>query len=426
MFLIFLCLIQVTYSQIVKKIINKLKDKYREKQKLTNHISVRSVSYSIKQFLVNYKSKLLNLNLEDCINLYPIRDVSINVHSGVIQKNNIVLKKYISPILYESLSNTTFHTFIYGELYKFLKQKEDLLIKKKKDLIYLDVKRNKNNYYHFVHDNLLGFIFVLENYKGSFELLFNRGISTYINEYVNLLSQVYKKKINSFKNKEKIRIKNRIIFAQNMSYHKISSFDDYKQTTNNFKKLINPKYNIYNIPTKYFSETKNETININQLNYIVPRDFIFTLQNFIKKLLKLGIIKKKIKKNYYCKRLTNSEDHYRNRLIENEKKFEKYLLSKGFETVVFDKLPITKQIEIGYNSKTLIGLNGANLTNSIFKKNGNIIEIFSGNEDLDSKFYKNLAEQKKLNYYRLCFKKNNKLNTIINYTELDKLLKKIK
>ena len=74
----------------------------------------------------------------------------------------------------------------------------------------------------------------------------------------------------------------------------------------------------------------------------------------------------------------------------------------------------------------MIGLNGANLTNSIFKKNGNIIEIFSGKEDLDSKFIKNIAEQKKLNYHRITFKKNDKLKTIINYKELEKLLKKIK
>ena len=409
----------------MKKFINKLKDIYNERQILSNYISVRSVSYSNKQIFVTYKSKLLNLNVEDCINFYPIRDVSINVKTGVIQKNNIVLKKYISPILYESLSNITFHKFIYGDLYKVLKLNDDLLIKKKENLIYLDIKENKSNYYHFVYDNLLGFIFILENYKNNFELLFNAGISNYINEYMDLLSIIYKKKKNSFKHKEKIRIKNNIIFVQNLSYHKISNFDECRLLKNNFKRLINPQYNIYNIPTKYFSKINNETININPLHYIVPNDFIFTLENFIKKLLKSGIIKKKIKKNYYCKRLPNNENLYKNRLIHDEKKFEKYLLSKGFEIVVFDSLPVAKQIEIGYNSKILIGLNGANLTNSIFKKNGNIIEIFSGKEDLGSKFIKNIAEQKKLNYYRLCFKKNNKLKTVIDYDKLEKLLKKI-
>ncbi len=73
----------------------------------------------------------------------------------------------------------------------------------------------------------------------------------------------------------------------------------------------------------------------------------------------------------------------------------------------------------------MIGLNGAILTNSIFKRSGNIIEIFSGKEDLGSKFIKNITEQKKLNYYRLCFKKNNNLKTIIDYAKLEKLLKKI-
>ena len=410
----------------MKKYIKKLKDKYRERQTLSNYISVRSVSYSLQQILVSYKSKLLNLNVKDCINFYPINDVSINVRSGVIQKNNIVLEKFISPILYESLSNITFQKFIHHDLYKILKLDEDLLINKKKDIIYLNIKENKSNYYHFIYDNLLGFIFILENYKGSYELLFNKGIAKFINEYMNLLSQVYNKKILSFKNKEKIRIKNNIIFTQCLEYHKISTFDENKPRKNKIKNFLNPKYNIYNIPTKYSSKKNNETININPLNYIVAKEFFFTLEKFIKILLKLGIIKKKIKKNYYCKRLQNPKNQYKNREIYDENKFEKYLLSKGFEIVVFDNLPINKQIEIAYNSKTLIGLNGANLTNSIFKKNGNIIEIFSGNEDLDSKFYKNLAEQKKLNYYRLCFKKNNKLNTIINYTELDKLLKKIK
>ena len=79
-----------------------------------------------------------------------------------------------------------------------------------------------------------------------------------------------------------------------------------------------------------------------------------------------------------------------------------------------------------HNSNTIIGLHGANLTNSVFKKNGNLVEIMSGKGALSSELYMHLAEQRKINYYRIQFKKNKKNETVVDYKKLNNLLNKIK
>ena len=77
-----------------------------------------------------------------------------------------------------------------------------------------------------------------------------------------------------------------------------------------------------------------------------------------------------------------------------------------------------------YNSKIVVGLFGSNLTNIIFKKTGNVIEL-TDKTDLTSKFYKNICEQRNINHYRLNFNKNKNQETLINYKLLGNLIDKL-
>ena len=405
--------------------IKKIREKLREKQKLINYISIRSISYSIKQSLVSYESKLLNLSLNDSINFYKIKDVSINIESGVIQKNNIVLKKFISPIIYESLTNISFGEFLYRNTYKLFRVKEDLIINKKRNIIYFNIKENKWNYYHFVYDNLLRFIFILEDYKEQYDILYNTGITNYANEYMDLLSIVYKKKLILFKNKKKIRIKNNIIFVKNQEYNKLGNFYDNSIKKEKVKNDNSSKYSIYNFPMNHLSKKTNQS-NINHtIDNVMPKDYFIKLDDFISKLLNMKIIKKRKKKNIYCKRLTNNNySRYKVRKVYDEEKFENFLKSKGFETVIFDNLSVIEQIDIMHNSGIVIGLFGANLTNTIYKQAGSLIEIID-EKNISAKHYQNICEQINLDFFSLNFKVNKNTETLINYKTLEKLLNKL-
>ena len=411
-------------NSLSRTILRKIKDRLNKRQELSNYISIRSISYSFKQILVSYRSKLLNLNLKDFLHFYKIKNISINVASGVIQKNNIVIKNFISPIIYESIKNYTFYYFIFYDHYKFLKLKDDLIINNKNDLIYFDIKENKSTYYHFINDNLLRFIFILENYKEKFVILYNSDIAKYINDYMKLLSLIYNKKLIPFKNKNKIKIKGNTIFVHNSDYHKLGYYYDNSEKKNKIKKDNDFVFSVYNYPIKKFIKNKNETINNHFLQDINPSDYYSVLDEFLSKLLKTKKIVNKKKRNIYCKRLRVGGSSYKSRKVRNEHEFELFLKSKGFEIVIFDYLDITEQIDIMYNSKIVVGLFGSNLTNIIFKKTGNVIEL-TDKTDLTSKFYKNICEQRNINHYRLNFNKNKNQETLINYKLLGNLIDKL-
>ena len=305
----------ININSLSKKILRKIRDKLNRRQEISNYISIRSISYSFKQILVSYRSKLLNLNLKDFLYFYKINDISINVTTGVIQKNNIVIKNFISPIIYESIKNYTFYYFIFCGDYKILKLKDDLIINNKSDLIYFENKENKSTYYHFINDNLLRYIFILENYKEKFLILYNSGVAKYINDYMKLLSLIYNKKLIPFKNKDKIKVKGNTIFVHNSDYHKLGYYYDNSIKKNKVKKDKDFVYSVYNYPIKKFEKKKNEIINNHFIQDINPSDYYSTLDKFLSKLLKTKKIVNKKKRNIYCKRLNVGDSSYKTIIV---------------------------------------------------------------------------------------------------------------
>lgn len=87
------------------------------------------------------------------------------------------------------------------------------------------------------------------------------------------------------------------------------------------------------------------------------------------------------------KNLTNSSDYRRIyisrkktnfRNVVNEKQVMEFLQKFGFQSVVLESLPISKQVDLLANAEVLISPHGAGLTNIIFCSPGTkIIEIFS-------------------------------------------------
>ncbi len=207
-------------SFLKKKIIEYLK----KNKNFLNIISIRAYSYSFSLIQNKFKSKILNINFLEYINLYKVKNIIINIPSGVIQKNDSVIKNLKKSILYETLENNFYFNQIFTNKFSSLNQNPDKILKNKSDIYYFKIKDNKSNYYHFVNDNFISLIFLLENYKKDFEILYNGSISKYINSYLNLISKVYKKKLIPFKNCKNIVVKNNLIFASNTTYSKEGFF----------------------------------------------------------------------------------------------------------------------------------------------------------------------------------------------------------
>lgn len=413
-------------TNIVKS--NYLKKKFLEFIKLRsnfqNIISLRAFSYSIFNIKNKYKSKMLNLNILEYINVYKIKNVNLNIPLGIIQKNSVVLNNFKNPILSETIQNNFYYNLIFGNRYKYLNKRYDLIIKEKGDIYYFKINDNKSNYYHFLNDNLVPLIFFLENYKKDIKILFNSNISSSINSYLSLISKIYKRKIIKFKNNRNIFVKN-LVYAQPLTYSKDGLFYIHNKNSKTIKNLTNAVYSIYNYPIKFKKNKNNEAFINNQfISNVVSTDQYNSIDEFIKKLIKSKIIKRKKKLNYFLARKKSSG--YRNRILENNEMIENYFKSKNFKIIYFDTMSITKQIECMINSNIVVGIHGANLANCIFKsKKTKLIEFYPSDSQINADFYKYISEQRNLDYHRINCQYNKDQKLILDLKVLETLLKKL-
>ena len=110
------------------------------------------------------------------------------------------------------------------------------------------------------------------------------------------------------------------------------------------------------------------------------------------------------------------ENKLKNRLVHEEEKLIKYLKNKNFKIISFENKNIKDQIEIILNSNVVIGVHGANLTNTVFKeKGGSVIELFPFDSIRDGCYYEYIAEQRKLKFFRINCKENNN-GILVNYS----------
>ena len=70
--------------------------------------------------------------------------------------------------------------------------KKAITINSNDDHLYFNIKNNKPNHYHFIEDNLVALIDFLENYNNKITIVFRDDISDSINQYLNLISKIYK------------------------------------------------------------------------------------------------------------------------------------------------------------------------------------------------------------------------------------------
>ena len=108
---------------------------------------------------------------------------------------------------------------------------------------------------------------------------------------------------------------------------------------------------------------------------------------------------KDLPKKFYIDR-SDSKSNLKNfRYIINENELKNFLKDKGFEFVRLSELSFREELKIFNNAETVVGLQGAGLTNLIWSNNKTkIIELRS---NLTNKLYENLAKDNKINFDKL-------------------------
>jgi capsular polysaccharide biosynthesis protein len=197
----------------------------------------------------------------------------------------------------------------------------------------------------------------------------------------------------------------RLVYAKNLNVKRIYVPDELKIIIKSTKIIdyLKPKKIIY------YNSYKNHIFkNANYLTHIETRNDnkIYTKQirdyrDYLKK--------QTFKHNKMYEYVLVSRENNKRKLL-NEDELYNSLKPMGFTKVFFEKLSLSKQIEICRNAKILLGYHGAGLSNSFFmRKNQHLLEIV--NTNYNHPWYEIYSKVLNLNY--------NKLFCLTNYKNLD-------
>tara|TARA_Y100000741_G_scaffold339201_1_gene299874 strand:- start:134 stop:622 length:489 start_codon:yes stop_codon:yes gene_type:complete len=108
---------------------------------------------------------------------------------------------------------------------------------------------------------------------------------------------------------------------------------------------------------------------------------------------------KNIVDNIYIDRADVKSNKKEQRIIKNEEQVKNFLNKNKFKSVKLHEISFSKQVELFYNAKCIVGLHGGGFANLSFCKPGaKVIELRSKNAGTP---IKNLAEKNNLNYNSL-------------------------
>lgn len=88
------------------------------------------------------------------------------------------------------------------------------------------------------------------------------------------------------------------------------------------------------------------------------------------------------------------------RKINNDDELIEFLTYEGFLICHLEDLSIKEQANLFFNSKLILAQHGAGLTNLLYTRNADVIEVFQSRND-HLNHYRDLALEKKLKYYSL-------------------------
>ena len=155
-----------------------------------------------------------------------------------------------------------------------------------------------------------------------------------------------------------------------------------------------------------YRHIKSDQIIVTTHPWQVSKDVLKDIENlpiWISEWLKEKFLSHKsnkdLPKKFYIDR-SDSKSNLKNfRYIINENELKSFLKDKGFKFVRLSELSFREEIKIFNNAETVVGLQGAGLTNLIWSNNKtNIIELRS---NLTNKLYENLANDNKINFKKL-------------------------
>ena len=391
----------------IKKYIRKIEEYFFKKYtNIVNLLPISSLGEIIFQYETKFKNNIYKVNFSSFVNVFRVKNFTIDTSTNLIFNNELSYKNFNPIVIWESLDD-----FIYRKIFKnslnmkIAFKKKAITINSNDDHLYFNIKNNKPNHYHFIEDNLVALIDFLENYNNKITIVFRDDISDSINQYLNLISKIYKISVLPINKKNNYKFKNLIIFEGNQ-IKRLRNLDDYTEIENFKSSKISKAYSIYSVPKFYEIKDpiNNKIYKVGNASrrYLNSNDSYKSFNNFIKKIFENKVIKEKKGKKILILRDMSTWKKYK----PNAKNTKNILnlddlknRIKDYEIVYLEKLNIIEQIELFFNASHVICVSGAGLTNIIYsKENTKIFELRPKYYGVHYKYFEDIGKNKKLNF----------------------------
>ena len=412
----------------MNKYIRILSETFIKKYKnIVNLLPASSLGEIIFQYKANFKNEIYKVNYSKHVNVFYLKNFVVDTTFNLIFSKDLTSINFNPVVIWESLDD-----FIYKKIFK----KNDGISKTlKKNIIkidtedfhlYFSIKNNKPNHYHFIEDNLVALIDFLENYDKEFTLVYLDDISKSINQYIDLLSKIYKFKKLPINKKNNYLFKKLILFEGNQ-IRRLRNLDNYEEINNFKSKNVKIEYNIFSVPKLYKLEDINNkkiyTIGNASRFYLNSNNSYDSFNNFINKLINNQIIKQKTQKKILVLRDEATWKKYKpnafnTKNILNLQKLKDKAID--YEIMYLEKLNIIEQIELFYNISHVICVSGAALTNIIFSKaNTKVFELRPKYYGIHYRYFEDIAEQRKLDFRPIICECSTTNDITLSNTQID-------
>jgi hypothetical protein len=123
-----------------------------------------------------------------------------------------------------------------------------------------------------------------------------------------------------------------------------------------------------------------------------------------------------------CSRIFISRSDAQSRRIINEDAVKEMLVKNGFSMVCLTDMPFIEQMRLFHSASHIIAVHGAGLSNLLFSKEANVLEIFSENHGIRPDYFQLASINSNAYYFYVCSSINRSNDIFLGIEVLEKFI----
>ena len=346
-------------------------------------LSVRDIAFAENHLEVKYSSKFHSINALDYAGLFLLDNLILHCETGALLFQP---SKLHPPSLLLESGVDDFHFALkrssrYRNIFKFKKSAIDERRYQEPVFVFENYKR-KNNYYHFLIDSFPRLLIAVQNWPEPLRILHTPEMPRFALNYLGLVSKIYGCNVEPMPTQGHLKISSKSLVIGDISKKYFGDFPGHISA--NFDRFLIAKMSLNLCPSgkqvvrgiaNHRSIPRTWVISDENSEYRFPNGAIGNLPsvNGMESIKAFGnlVTSGNGNKAAVGNKVTfviRSPTESRGRIIENQDEIIEHF--NNLDPCDFAQVSLEQQIRVSQNSKIMIGLTGAGLSNCVFMRKG--------------------------------------------------------